>query len=212
MKISEISAGKAAEEEAHLKKIAAALEQDCRPYLSAINRDLNQFALWRGNARDSGFQKINVRLDDRRPLTATRKEHYAMNDYFIKKFGQPFRDAMFCTGNSNEAEEYGNLHCVFPIGNFKFVWSPKMRDSYIDMPSITTNYCRGDGKGTEICTTSDTSFGRFLMAPDMFMELSQYQDTDLMGAIKSGHEIMIRCKQAYMISIGEYYKVAMMIS
>jgi hypothetical protein len=38
--------------------------------------------------------------------------------------------SIFCTGYKTEAEGYGQVYKIAPIGDYKFIWSPKVRDSY----------------------------------------------------------------------------------
>lgn len=38
--------------------------------------------------------------------------------------------SIFCTGYKSEAEGYGQVYKIAPIGDYKFLWSPKVRDSY----------------------------------------------------------------------------------
>ena len=39
---------------------------------------------------------------------------------------------MFMTGSARNARAYGKLYYVFPKGDIEFIWSPQIRDSYIN--------------------------------------------------------------------------------
>ena len=64
-------------------------------------------------------------MKKRKPVSTPIEVHNFANAYFEDEFGVPFRNGMFCTGDSTFARDYGNLYLVFPVGNFKYCWSPK---------------------------------------------------------------------------------------
>jgi hypothetical protein len=59
--------------------------------------------------------------------------HDRINKFFVDKFGQPFRNAMFATSDHDTAFEYafggmetGETYVVFPVGDFDFIWSKRV--------------------------------------------------------------------------------------
>jgi len=68
---------------------------------------------------------------------------------------------------------YGLSTVIFPIGEFKFLWSPHVQDLWSDVIS----------------------------ADPKDMDLLRYKMDDLHDAIESGNEIMIGCKSAYIVHI-----------
>ena len=48
---------------------------------------------------------------------------------FYRKFKwKPRSTGVFCTGDKEQAKGYGGLATVWPIGNFKYIWNPEIRD------------------------------------------------------------------------------------
>lgn len=60
-------------------------------------------------------KKIEQQKTDTGPKTTE-----VINDFFIKKFGHPFRFGMFATGAFNVAGEYGQVSVIFPHDGFVF--------------------------------------------------------------------------------------------
>jgi len=168
-------------------EVISAIKRDCKPFLKAINYNVAHYPLYRGLGGESDMFVIkSVRLDDRRPADSAQNVHDALNDYFIQKFGEPFRDAMFAAGTPFVSESYGNLYLVFPIDQFTFIWSPEVTDLVTEWSSslddvVTANGPRGD--------------------MNMFMNKFKYTNKNLEKAIQSNKEIMIRTAGYYGIRI-----------
>lgn len=168
------------------------VHEHCQPYLSMVNNDLSKL-MYRGvspefisrtpaipGVPDSSIVPGHYR--DRRP----RDTHPDIHDYINKKFaevyGTPFRNGLFATGSNEQAEEYGESVIIFPIGNFKFCWSPTIRDVADHAPSfVMSRWHRED------------TFQVF----DRLIE-NDYKTTDLSAAIASGNEIMLYCDKCLM--------------
>ena len=164
-----------------IEVIAEYLRKNCQPYLREINYNPSHYALYRGMKHNSeDFTVKEVRLDDRRAQDMDSRSHDALNGYFTKKFGEPFRNALFVAGTPHVAESFGNLYAVFPMGNFTYIWTPEVYDLY-------TEY--GSDIYLEVVEHKDTK------AFIELMDSLKYRNTDLPKAIESDHEIMIRCKK-----------------
>lgn len=118
-------------------------------------------------------------VDNRMPKHTSKELHKSFNKAFIKEFNTPFRDGVMCTGDYMTAEGYGgNVYEIYPVGEFKFCWSPDIEDLYLyyelhgnlDME----DYLDLDNKALDEVK-------------------SHYKITDLKQAIKSNNEIMIYC-------------------
>jgi len=170
--------------------ILAAITKDCQPFLSRLGGKLGDHPLYRGMNGDNalkGLTRKKVRLFDREPMSTARIKHERYNNYFEEMYGEPFRNSLFATGSIEQANYYGAVHAVFPIGEFSWLWSPIIEDMAIDIrwPSV----------GGFVNVPSSQK------AVDDVLSRSQYQvDSNLKGAIESGHEIMIRCDEYYAIS------------
>ena len=120
------------------------------------------------------FIHKTVRLDNRRPLSSSDLGHKILNDIFVHNFNEPFRNAVFATGDSNRARLYGVDYVIFPVGNMSYLWSPHITDLY---------------------TKLNPNFSEEQIS--MFLNAANYQQTDLSYAINSGNEIMIRCESYF---------------
>lgn len=132
----------------------------------------------------SPYYKINVRKD-RKPLTMPLTITQAADDYFEDEFGvRPRTQAVFCYGEGGRglANAYGsNLCAIFPIGNFKCIWSPEVADLY----DAFSNYHSTHDKDPEDVAEWLSAFN--------------YRDDDFDDAVVKNKELMIVCDSYYAI-------------
>ena len=121
--------------------IARKIRMDCRPFLDAVDHDVNNYNLYRGigethrkTARP--IMKRAARLDDRRSLTTGSSEQVVYNKWFEANLGHPWRNGVFCTGNYEQALNYGSLNIIMPIGKFDFLWHETIPDLYTHMTHV----------------------------------------------------------------------------
>ena len=160
------------------------IQRDCQPFIQQAQGGV----IFRGLSDNEPFIKKTARLDDRRPKDTGQERHNEFNKYFLKHFGENFRNGVFVSGDSKIAEYYGNIYSIFPIGEFKFIWSPTVID-------LATQF---NGKSTNIFKNIIQSFlytDEYINSH--FLEKADYRTTDLAQAIKSGHEIMLFAKEYY---------------
>ena len=172
-----------AEAEISKEEIFEAIQKDCKPFLKAIDNNVFSYIIFRGTKDLKNFMKKKVRMD-RKPLDTKKQYHKLLDDELYKKFKIRGRTkCIFVTGNKIDARRYGNIYSIFPIGNFKFIWSPMVKDYTYKLKHLKqTNYEIND------------------LSPVIKSEIvGTYQTTDLKKAIKSGNEIMISCKEYYAI-------------
>lgn len=116
--------------------------KDCQPFIKEMMKDGEQNFLYsgRGIKMDLWFEgKIR---SDRVPKDTNPELHSDLNDFFQKKFGYPVRSSsMFTTVNKHMAQNYGNgnAYIIFPKGNYKYVWSPEIRDLYVHINNRIRN-------------------------------------------------------------------------
>lgn len=166
------------------------IKRDCQPFLKEVDYDpFDKYPLFRGMQTDNYFIKKNVNLVDRKPVDMGLMTHDQINKYFTQEYGAPFRDALFATGSFIDAEGYGNAYYIFPIGEFKYLWSSKIGDLYGDMNNISRQ--------------TDTPFDQ--KALFNFLDWGNYQTTNLKRALNGSSEIMIRCKQYYALEVNSVY-------
>lgn len=161
--------------------IVEIIKRDCKPFLESGAGGL----LFRGMRNKPDVVKMSVR-QDRKSKALGAKKHASADEWFNKKFGFKARStAVFATGDDYDAHIYGNLYAIFPIGDFKFVWSEVSTDLVFFLTDLETIHKK--------------------------LENLKFKDTDMHGAIDSGNEIMIHCKEYYAIAVDEeqakeYYK------
>jgi len=114
--------------------IADTLRRDCISFVDDLK---NAGLVYRGrNVHDKttasergkyGLYRMKSRLEDRKPLSMRPKMHDAVNKVFEREFGWKVRNGVFTRG-MGDVTGYGEPHIFFPIGDYKFVWSPVVRD------------------------------------------------------------------------------------
>lgn len=170
------------------------IHQHCQPYLQAVGNDLTKF-MYRGvskkaipRAKPTNTNGVFITAgsyQNRKTTTTEPVVHDLANQFFVKKFGTPFRNGIFATGDKMFAGEYGRqVVIIIPIGEFKFCWSPVTDDMVMILPAKSTS------------PDFDDSLQYF------YKSLDEYQDTDLKAAIASTHEIMLYCNECLMIQTG----------
>lgn len=139
----------------------------CGPFLQqAETRWAN---MYRGvTIATSPLIEKKARLSNRVPLETSQTTHDEINEIFQAKFGHPFRNGVFASGNLSLVSTYGITFETFPIGQFKFLWSPDVPDLYDTMEELNIK------SANEL---------------DQF----EYRTNDLQAAIDSKNEIMVWC-------------------
>ena len=130
-----------------------ALLKDCKPFLKELKKSVSSIdsLFYRGydnfNGGTYGFQKKKSRVN-RRPRDTPLEVHEIFDDKFHDKFGWYVRtEGIFVTSNSSLARSYGTATIFFPIGKYKYVWSPKIEDLYNDLGSEYLEHVEGALKG-----------------------------------------------------------------
>ena len=169
------------------------IKQNCQPFLQQSKGN----HLFRGVKARTYEQFIDkdVRLTDRMPKDSSSRLHHKYNEYFTTEFGEPFRNAIFCSGKSSEASEYGRVFSIFPVGDFSFIWSKTVPDLF------------GRWQDYEPLRHNDMSHEEYLERredeEDRFFKkeiYNKYTNKNLATGIRSGNEIMVRCGNYYGIN------------
>ena len=176
------------------------VKSDCQPYLQAIDYALYDRMLYRGViGTTKEYIAKTVRLEDRAPKDINLDLHNMINEYFNEYYGAPFRNSIHVTADEPQAWEYayggyksGSVYTIFPVGNYDFLWSPKISDM-LDAAMGHDLQRYGNVSNVERDQEKLKKYWERFRAG----ALATYQTTDLIGAIKSGNEVMIRCKEYY---------------
>lgn len=170
-------------------KIVKSIHRDCKPFLQQAKGGTLYRGL--GNA-DDDFLKKKVRLTDRVPKDMPQEIHNKLNQYFLMKHGGKFRNALFVSGDMSVAIEYGNLYRIFPIGQFEFLWSPKVFDLYQDWEEYEPK--KWDVENRDIKLKEALKFFHDEILKD------GYTTDNLAAAIQSKNEIMLRGRNYYAVN------------
>ena len=166
-----------------LSKAVEDIKINCQPFLNEIE---DPFSLLRGLRPTPDWAvKKTARLANRQSMSTPDWLHKELNQMFVKRFRVPFRNAVFCTGNESQARVYGMMFAVFPIGNYKYAWSPKYRDLYQNFDNFRVHNDQHD----------------FIKTVD----ITSYQTTGLNEAIASGHEIMLYADSYYALNMNHIW-------
>ena len=165
--------------EENIDEMVLMIQKNCQPFLKEINHNF----LYRGYKNKIKSIKKVITRTDRKPLGSSEEDHANFNKLFKKKFGWKARsEGVFCSSNTNDVRQYGNVNLVFPIGKYQYVWSPKVTD--------LTLYI-------EDYYDYEEDFGSW----EDFLQwiVSTYKDKDLIKAIEYKSEISIKCKEYYLV-------------
>lgn len=152
------------------------IKRDCKKYLSQIS-DMDGSRLRRGMTFNEDFKKMNAVGDGRNESAGDDEWEKLADKWLHDKFGFHARSqSAYCAGGKTMAKRYGLAYSVFPIGDFKFAWSPVVEDLYYP-------YKKSGGD---------------LGAVKEALETGKYTDSNLQAAVNAGnHEIMVYCPQGY---------------
>lgn len=183
------------------------VKHDCQPFLNAkhpsevIYRGINA-------AKDYLFDK-KVRKN-RLPSNTPLDIHHVINEWFKKEFGYPYRSSgLFVTGSLAIAGIYGlDIYLVYPVEQFKFVWSPEINDLYSTIADLSRK------RGIELkklafmdnLPPNEQEVLRDFVnnIPQKILEEGNYTDQNLSKAIKSKQEIMIAADSYHAAQLSDY--------
>jgi len=169
------------------KEVTELLLRKCGKWIKESNGE----PAYRGMLGKKQWGKFNVR-QDRQPKDSPKVYHEMMDKDFKKEFGWFARSAgLFVTGNEDTSDLYGDPYVIFPIDNFRYIWSQKIQDLLQVLPEKTAP------------TTEHEHFIQ-VQWPEI---LNGYQDSYLAAGLRAGHEIMVQCKSYYALhySLWKYY-------
>ena len=202
------------ESETDPEKIAEMIEKDCQSYLDYVRgaSDSTEGWLKRGvmDYPSAPYFKWST-MKNRKPLDTSMGVHHLL-DYTLKdQCGELFRsEALFCTASTNTAASYGNVFFVFPIGSWKYCWSPDISDAY----SFFDNHKNGNPEGVKQIELAvgreyspdsyDVNVGTkewLSMVSEYLEKVKPYKTTGLKDAMdrRLANEIMVKCDSAYYV-------------
>jgi len=181
------------------KEIASIILKDCASFIKECRKSgNNNMIFYRGAGKNI---TDNIQKEDtwphRRPRDTPEEIHNKMDELFCEKFWWRARSefSAFVTADKKMADRYGHLYIFCPIGDYKYVWSPKIKNLLLKLQDKNIIESNEDNKlidNTCNCIDVDTT---------MKTIVNEYLDRDLFGAYKSCHEIMFRCHSYYLLDV-----------
>jgi hypothetical protein len=181
------------------------IAEHCQPLLTYIDGDVEELLatpLYRGITKGDAERiqlKVfgNVRTcliktvrKDRTRLDNNPQFHEVVDNIFQEKFKwKPRSQGMFCSSDRDEIEGYGSPYMVFPMGRFKYLWAPEVKDLIIQMNKAARQVGVFNGRNNDF---DDETVRLFKEIMEPYIE-GTYKDHDLHHAIDMGNEIMIGC-------------------
>lgn len=178
------------------------IKRDCSEIWNAYKKT-GKF-LYRGsNNLYHDFQLIKPRIDRKPKNTRPEIQKYLDNE-FQKMYGwKPRTEGVFVTGNIGDANYYGEyLYIIFPLNGFKYLWSEKVVDLFANMPDFTFDaeemmaHVNGEYKMVPL-SKEETQAMNIDIEDQLKNIVISYSNRNLLKAIKSYNEVMIKCDGYY---------------
>lgn len=158
------------------------IKKDCNPYLNLLKKINYRYYLYSGRRKGysgTDFSKKQIR-QDRNPKDTPDDKHQFIDNWFYENFGIKARSqTLFCTSDTTIARVYGRLYYIFPVGKYEVIWSNKFIDLY------NRAYMDWDIERYKELFLNDYA--------------KTYKKGDKINALKSENEIMLYCKEYYMV-------------
>jgi len=103
------------------------IKENCSKFLKEAGFN---FAYRGSQKRIENYDIFPGHLIDRRPMNTAQGIHDLLNRKFTEKFGWAARNGVFCLGESMAVAFYGKPFLFFPVGDYKYVWSPTISDLF----------------------------------------------------------------------------------
>lgn len=177
--------------------------KECKPILKvykSVNNTAMNHVFYRGmkykGAVTKGFSRI-----DRKPKDMVEESHKFLDDYFLKAFGWRARsECVSATSSTNQASYYGFLYAFFPIGDFKYIWSPDIDDIIDYMPSLNPADLNGQYLSELNNNITNLEYDVWLknLKKNLTKKLGEwYTNKDIKSALIRKKEIMFKCGYFY---------------
>jgi len=190
------------------------VEQNCATFLSEIGgiQNINKFSLYHGTKLRLAPARLLTVRKNRTPIDTPEDTQELIDDWFEKRTGIRFRESsVFATGNPANAEAYGSLSVMFPVGKFNYAWSPVYDDLTSSLEIFMTK------NGTAYLEDEYDTYSDIIYTDSAGMEFNKHDVTNpklinlfmvqgmfkvnknLRDAIISNNEITLDCNQAIIV-------------
>ncbi len=170
--------------------IDALIQKDCKPFLKQIKNK----HLYRGTKLSYNAFKAIPRKD-RKPKDTPIEMQNLFDDIMQKLYGwKPRAQGVFVTGGISQAQVYGSVYEIYPIGKFKFIYASDVHDFFTEF--------RGEANLFKQKRSIQATLEDVIKMPAYRNQISKfikanYTDHDLYNAAMCENEVMILCKSYY---------------
>jgi hypothetical protein len=198
------------QEDISLDKILSMIKKNCKTFLKEVDG-----FLYRGsNKKVFDIEKFKTRKD-RRPLGTAQEDHDKLDKLFNKKFGWKARsEGLFCAGDLSTVKQYGKVNLVFPIGDYKYVWSPKVKDLtlYLEKEKYLKYYKHYKRRTEGVLFTLVkhrfdeyeellNEYGNYEYDKFLKETVNKYISKNLSDLIGTKNEVSIKCNYYYLVNV-----------
>jgi len=156
------------------------IKKDCAPFLMAAKGAVFYRGMPLDHAEEicAGLYRSQTNRD-RQPKDSPPWLHNAMNDNLIKKCGIALRScSVFATASVIEASNYGDVHAIFPIGDFNYAWSKLVEDpTHVFFTAVNKEGSIPDeltGLRDQLARAFDQAREKFGLTADSTTSIDQY--------------------------------------
>jgi hypothetical protein len=170
------------------------IKRDCAKFLKEVG---DRVPLYRG-LKYPLYDDIQFKTPrkDRQPSDTPLQQHKVLDELFFKEHGWKARsEGVFVTNSSNQALQFGKPTRFIPVGNYKYLYNPSIRDLYTRMLEMGNTQHMDDYNSPSIMR----DFKRYVEG---------YTDKGLENLTNSrtGTEIMFYCPDGYYLIGDDYMK------
>lgn len=186
------------------------IKRKCKPFLKEwlpiVKRNNEAYWLYRGMKKTGQDYGIKDVRQNRKPMDMPAKPHKLLDDLFLQKFRFRARSqGVFISGDIRQTFAYGETFMIFPVGQYKYVWSDKIRDLSIDIykheyqEENSVTYERElrkspDLKGTPEVMAEIEKMVKARNRDVIWRVVGMYHSDNLGLALKDKKEIMFGCE------------------
>jgi hypothetical protein len=181
-------------------------KKDCAPFLELLKGTKGKKLLYRGDKHAPKDFDIREWHERKRPVDMPSQVHDVLNGYFWQKYGEPFRNWTFGSGDIGVAGAYGDLTAIFPIG--KFEWFGTLDHRFSDLTQlhsdIWNDMLNNQRKLPYEKQANNTKEKYELTSTELIndIENSDWEfNTNFLRLLSSTNEIMWKCDKYYAFNI-----------
>ena len=181
-------------EEKLYKLMIPKIKKECSKFIKDMRGAKG--CLIRYDRKHSDWKISKNRSRDYRKPTSTEEElSKKIDNLFAKKFGWKARskNVVFCWGVTAKVVNSITRY-VFPAGDYKILWSPIVTDLFANL------YGNKEKFGMESILDSNPELIKKQIKYFEENLLDSYTDKNIKKAVISGNEIMVKCKEYFLIS------------